>query len=71
MLLAKIIEENKTLRQVNARTGELLDIERAQNRKLARDLNALTAKYIRARDLLDDKSSIVRHESDYSEGVTV
>lgn len=70
MLLANIIEENRTLRLVNARLAELLDQERLYNRKLTRDLETLTAKLIQAQGLLNDTSSIVVHESDY-EGVTV
>lgn len=70
MLLANIIEENRMLRSVNARHAELLDQERLYNRKLTRDLETLTAKLIQAQGLLNDTSSIVRHESDYSEGVT-
>ena len=70
MLLAKIISDNKMLREVNTGYDYLLDIERARSRKLTRDLETLTAKLIQAQGLLDDKSSIVRHESDYNEGVT-
>ncbi|WP_294348005.1 hypothetical protein [Prosthecochloris sp.] len=70
MLLANIIEENRTLRLVNARHAELLDLERARNRVLTRNLDELTVKFIQAQGLLNDTSSIVVHESDYSEGVT-
>lgn len=70
MLLANIIEENRTLREVNAGYEELLDIEREEVRKLRQDNAIVTAKYIQASGLLEDKACIVRHESDYHEGVT-
>ncbi len=69
MLLANIIVQNKMLREVNAGYDDLLHLERAQNKKLNKDNEVLTAKLIQAQGLLDDTSSIVRHESDYSEGV--
>ncbi|UZJ42192.1 hypothetical protein OO006_04250 [Prosthecochloris sp. SCSIO W1101] len=68
MLLANIIEENRMLRSVNARHADLLDLERARNRVLTRNLDQLTVKFMQAQGLLDDTACIVRHESDYHEG---
>lgn len=70
MLLLKIIEENQMLRRVNDGYDELLEIERAEVRKLRQDNAVITEKYIQASALLEDAVCIKRHESDYSEGVT-
>ncbi len=70
MLLAHVLNKNKVLRHVNKRQMELLDLERSENKKLNRDIEVLTAKLIQAHGLLNDTSSIVRHESDYSEVFT-
>ncbi|WP_146204118.1 MULTISPECIES: hypothetical protein [Prosthecochloris] len=64
MLLAKIMEENRMLREVNDRYEEMLDLEREQVLRLREDNATIMARYIQVSGLLEDKTSAIRCESD-------
>lgn len=63
MLLAKIMEENRMLREVNDRYEEMLDLEREQVLRLREDNAAIMARYIQVSGLLEDKTSTIRCEN--------